>query len=115
VAAGISGDVSSQSSNQMAKPTAEHAAGGPGEENSRSPRPPCEMRFMAVTTWKEARVSDQELLERVLAILGGVDQKLKIAKSRVADEHLNSAYTDIAGLIIMIRDHGRRPEPPTTE
>lgn len=56
-------------------------------------------------------MSDKELLERTLAILGGIDQKLQVAKSRVADEHLNSAWSDVAGLAIMIRNHLRSSEP----
>jgi hypothetical protein len=55
-------------------------------------------------------MSDKELLGRALAILGGIEHKLKVAKSRVTDEHLNSAWSDVAGLEIMIRNHLRSSE-----
>lgn len=60
-------------------------------------------------------MTDKEMLEQVLARLGSIDQKLKIAKSRVSDEHLNSAYTDVAGLIIMLRSHLQSAKPPAAE
>jgi len=45
------------------------------------------------------------MLERALAVLATVDQKLKVAKSRVADEHLDATWSDVAGLEIMISSH----------
>jgi hypothetical protein len=50
-------------------------------------------------------MSDKELLERTLAILLGVDQKLRTVKARIADEYLNSAWSDVAGLAMMVRSH----------
>ncbi len=61
-------------------------------------------------------MSDRELLEQVLTRLGGVDQKLKVAQSKVGpEENLVSAWSDIAGLEIMIRDHLRRTESPDAQ
>lgn len=59
-------------------------------------------------------MSDKDMLERALAVLATVDEKLKVAKSRVTDEHLNSAWSDVAGLAIMISTHLRRTDPPET-
>lgn len=60
-------------------------------------------------------MSDKELIEHILSVLGGVDQKLNVARGAVADEHLNSAWSDVAGLAIMIRNHLRSTEPPPTQ
>lgn len=60
-------------------------------------------------------MTDRELLQQIFATLGDVDQKLRIARNRVSDEHLNSGSSDVAGLIIMIRGHLGSDEPSKTE
>jgi hypothetical protein len=57
-------------------------------------------------------MSDKDMLERALAVLATVDKKLKVAKSGVADEHLDAAWSDVAGLEIMIGNHLRNADFP---
>jgi hypothetical protein len=61
-------------------------------------------------------VSDRELLERILTRLGSVDQKLKVTQSKAGpEENLVSAWRDVAGLEIMIRDHLRNADSHAKE